>query len=332
MTASPGTAYPSADLDRRTYAFLIDRLVGWAVIGAAAAGAYVLFWRDGAVWPGVGLVAGAAVLVWLLFAIAEGATGRTPGKALTGVRTVAPATGGSPGVGRSLLRSLVLALAGVPTVGLGWATLGWTAASDPSGRRRGWHDRVGHTEVVDVRPIPVVVEPAPEAPRSVVNLTAMRLAPPVAAAADAPIPRPERSADSGVHRRREVPASEEKPAERPAPVPPAELPTWIVQFDTGQEITLQGVALVGRSPQPRPGEQVAHLLPLPSQDMSVSKTHAQLHIASDGALVVIDRGSTNGSLLLRKGVSRDLSAGRATTLIDGDKVRFGDREMAVRRG
>ncbi len=47
---------------------------------------------------------------------------------------------------------------------------------------------------------------------------------------------------------------------------------------------------------------VHHLVALPSADMSLSKTHAQVGVAPDGALVVMDRGSTNGSVLVRHGV------------------------------
>ncbi len=74
-----------------------------------------------------------------------------------------------------------------------------------------------------------------------------------------------------------------------------------------------------------------HLVPLRSSDMSLSKTHAQFQVGADGVLVVTDRGSTNGSFLLRQGAARELPAGRPTTLLDGDHVRFGDREMAVSR-
>ncbi len=59
--------------------------------------------------------------------------------------------------------------------------------------------------------------------------------------------------------------------------------------------------------------------------MSLSKTHAQFQVVPDGALVVMDRGSTNGSVVLRRGVSKSLTAGRPATLLDGDTVRFGDR-------
>ena len=102
-------------------------------------------------------------------------------------------------------------------------------------------------------------------------------------------------------------------------------------FDTGERVVLEGLVLVGRRPEGRPGEVVRHLVALPSADMSLSKTHAQVGVAPDGALVVMDRGSTNGSVLVRQGVSRPLSGGRPTTLLEGDVVRFGDRSMRVSR-
>jgi pSer/pThr/pTyr-binding forkhead associated (FHA) protein len=65
--------------------------------------------------------------------------------------------------------------------------------------------------------------------------------------------------------------------------------------------------------------------------MSLSKTHAQLQVVPGGALVVMDRGSTNGSVLVRGGVAKQLEGGRPATLKDGDRVRFGDRQMSVAR-
>ncbi len=106
---------------------------------------------------------------------------------------------------------------------------------------------------------------------------------------------------------------------------------WRVAFDTGDSFVVEGLGIVGRRPEARQGEPVRHVVPLPSADMSVSKTHAQFHLAPDGVLVVMDRGSTNGSVLTRQGVSRDLAAGKPATLLDGDRVRFGDREMTVTR-
>lgn len=94
---------------------------------------------------------------------------------------------------------------------------------------------------------------------------------------------------------------------------------------------MEGLAIVGRRPEARSGEPVRHVVPLKSTDMSLSKTHAQFQVAPDGALVVMDRGSTNGSYVVRKGLSKALTPGRPSTLLDGDAVRFGDRTMRVAR-
>lgn len=102
-------------------------------------------------------------------------------------------------------------------------------------------------------------------------------------------------------------------------------------FDSGESFLVEGLALLGRRPEARPGESVRHLIALRSSDMSLSKTHAQLQVAPDGILVVMDRGSTNGSIVIRQGVSKELGARRPATLLDGDRVRFGDCQMTVAR-
>lgn len=130
-----------------------------------------------------------------------------------------------------------------------------------------------------------------------------------------------------------VPATmQPAPPAPPAPVPqPAVTARWRVTFDTGQSFVVEGLAIVGRGPEPRPGEEVAHRVALSSSDMSLSKTHAQFQVAADGTLVVMDRGSTNGTTLIRKGAARALGARRPAALVHGDKVKFGDRTMDVVR-
>jgi hypothetical protein len=119
---------------------------------------------------------------------------------------------------------------------------------------------------------------------------------------------------------------------RPRPADTADPPArWQVTFDTGERFEVRGLTLVGRRPEPRPGEPVKRLVTLPSDDMSLSKTHAQFQVVPDGALVVMDRGSTNGSLLIRAGVTKRMAGGKPATMRDGDRVRFGDREMTVSR-
>lgn len=354
MTQQPHpVTYPIAQLERRFTAFAVDRLLAWGLL--ALVGVLTVTFVSDDVWTVVGVVAATMVLLWLVLAVLLGVKGTSPGKAATGLRVVHHGTGTPIGVGPALLRSLVLGVAGLPTFGIGVATLAWTAVEDRGRQRRGWHDHLAHTVVVDVRPV-VEVESAAvdEGPRHIVNLTAMRLipAPPVEA-----VRTPERSEHS--MRRQQLPpevvsppaaqpAPQQPPQQQPQYLPPQPPPAqplaphpaaapgaqparWRVHFDNGESFVIAGMALVGRRPEPRSGEQVAHLIPLASADMSVSKTHAQFGPAPDGTIVVMDRGSTNGTIVVRQGVSRQLAAGKPAALVHGDKVVYGDREMTITR-
>jgi uncharacterized RDD family membrane protein YckC len=423
--AAPPT-FPVADLERRFVALALDRGTSWSLYVVAATVGWLVWGRDGLWWTAA-IVVGLALLVVLVNGILTGVSGATPGKRATALRVVDHGTGLPLGVGRGTLRSLVLGLSGLPTLGFGLAALAWTALAGSGGQRRGWHDQVTGSVVVDLRPQDAATEAEDEGPRHVVNLTAMRLVPataqtpPVVPAAPRPVPPPAPAQVPAAQvPASQVPAAQVPPAPQPQhaappvpttpvthrpPVPPGPLapqapqtppanqapyppnpfppaparpaaappaaqpvpqapppapaapapaayasadqgrtvarsasqaarptgPRWRVRFDTGEELVVEGLALVGRRPEPRNGEQVRHVVPLPSSDMSLSKTHAQFGLAPDGALVVMDRGSTNGSLLLRQGVARELNAGKPATLLPGDRVRFGDREMTVQR-
>ena len=367
----PATAVRPADLERRLHAYALDRVAGWGLpLGVAAA----LVAGGAATWLVVlaPLLLGAVLVV--LGATLLSSRGATPGMALLGLRVERP--DGALTLSAAVRRQAVLALAGLPTFGLGLATLAWTAAADVSGRRRGWHDELVGTVVVDARPVPAAVV-GPERPQPIVNLTAMRLVPPeptpAGVAPDVPVtptpadplPTPEPPAPAPGRRRAAAPAA----TRAPEPVPPrrAARPEtrWRATADTGETVLVRGLTLLGRGPQPlagvgsgvrsggeqvvvggdggetgelargeggtqpREGESVADLVALPSTDMSVSKTHAQLQLSDDGSLVVMDRGSTNGSVLIRQGVPRHLSPGRPVTLLDGDVLRLGDRVLEI---
>ena len=359
----PSTTYPIAQLERRFTAFAVDRLLAWSLL--AGVGVVTAVFISDELWTVVGAVAGATALLWLVLALVLGVSGNSPGKAMTGLRVVHHGDGTPIGVGAALLRSLVLGVSVLPTFGIGVATLAWTAVEDRGRQRRGWHDHLAKSVVVDVRPVVEEVDTeADGGPRHIVNLTAMRLvpAPPLES-----VRTPERSERSEISVRRQplpddlarptsvdsppaqmppprTPPAQMPPARMPpAPMPPplapapqqqrpaAPTPRWRVHFDNGESFVIAGLALVGRRPEARNGEQVAHLIPLSSADMSVSKTHAQFGPAPDGTIVVMDRGSTNGTVLVRQGVSRQLSPGKPASLVDGDKVVYGDREMILTR-
>jgi uncharacterized RDD family membrane protein YckC len=346
----------AADPDRRFYAWALDRLFSLVVYAAAGAVAYLTLIRPGHTLAGAAAIVAVAVVVWLIGVLMTGLAGVTPGKSLCGLKVVGIRSGAPAGLGPAFVRQLVVGLGGYPTLGIGDATLAWVATLDGSGLRRSWHDLVAGTIVVDVRrrpEAPIVEEPAP---KRVVNLTALRLMPaepepasasvgtPVAAppAPAAPAPPPTPAAPvapatpaTPIPAASAAPTPPATPAPTPAPVVPlpprTAPPRWRVTFDTGESFVVEGLALVGRGPEPRPDEQVAHVVALHSSDMSLSKTHAQFSVVPDGSLVVMDRGSTNGSTLLRGGVAKPLAARQPATLLPGDRVRFGDREMSVAR-
>ena len=320
---SPWTARDHHPAPEAAYA--LDRVAGWGLpLGVAAA----LVARGAATWLVVltPLLLGAVLVV--LGATLLSTRGATPGMALLGLRVETP--GGALTLPDAVRRQAVLALAGLPTFGLGLATLAWTAAADVSGRRRGWHDELVGTVVVDARPVPEVVV-GPERPQPIVNLTAMRLVPPEPTPASVPPDVPVSPTPAAPFPATGEPTPAPTP-EFPAPAPGrrrAAAPAATRAPEPVPTVLVRGLTLLGRGPQPREGESVADLVALSSTDMSVSKTHAQLQLSDDGSLVVMDRGSTNGSVLIRQGVPRHLSPGRPVTLLDGDVLRLGDRVLEI---
>lgn len=331
-----------ADVDRRFYAFAMDRLIAWGIDLAVALVVWHYLLDRGHVLLGVLAIVATVLLVGTVFAVMLGITASTPGTSFLGLRVVRATTGEPLGVGPALLRTAVLGLAALP-FGFGLAALAWTAVADGSRLRRGWHDHLVSSVVLDVRPVAVEEEPDDSGPRHVVNLTAMRLVParpapsapdPALVPARAPSrarPTPAETVDESSSGRTTVRDPALAQTDGQAAAAPAPTASWGLAFDTGERVVVDTLVLVGRSPEARAGEQGARLVALPSSDMSVSKTHAQVVVASDGALVVTDRGSTNGSVLRRQGVAKPLTAGRPATLLAGDVVALGDRSMTVVR-
>lgn len=167
---------------------------------------------------------------------------------------------------------------------------------------------------------------------------------PASTPAPAPAPAPTPAPIPPVAPPAASPAAVPEPAGAPRPpaspgtwAPPALLPdaaapaTITLVLDTGDAVEVAGAGvLLGRAPAADDG-----LVPTPVLDrtMSVSKTH--LAVRRDGeALFVEDRGSTNGSALVRGGAERELTPGERVPVHDGDTIRFGDRfaEVRIARG
>jgi uncharacterized RDD family membrane protein YckC len=127
--------------------------------------------------------------------------------------------------------------------------------------------------------------------------------------------------------------SSDRPAGGAAgPVAAAGSGTWRAVLDDGREIAVDGLVLLGRNPQARPGEEHANLIKIADSTRTVSKSHLELGLNAAG-LYVVDRGSTNGSTVTSvSGMSRRCAPGDPVQVEAGSIVSFGDHWLEVRRG
>ncbi|WP_217617103.1 RDD family protein, partial [Cellulomonas sp. GbtcB1] len=157
---------PPAPVGRRVAAYLVD-----AALTSIAAAPLWLAWAPAfaatvraASDPGAGTVPEPAAPSGVLLAVGavllaawavaqwvwNGTRGWTVGRRLLGLRLVDVRSGRPVGLGRAFVRALIVAL-GSLACGVGQIVVLLSPLFDSSGRRRGWHDRVGEGVVVDVR-------------------------------------------------------------------------------------------------------------------------------------------------------------------------------------
>lgn len=189
------------------------------------------------------------------------------------------------------------------------------------GVNRGSDGRPAATEDAAASAAPGVIDAAPGLATPRVGPAPTPTPAPAREAAPAPelVPAPAREA---------APAPAPAPTAEPAPqVVPAPSPRWGLRFDTGETVAVTGPLLIGRDPDPAsaPGAEPHRLL---DESRSLSKTHAILTPTAHG-LEVVDRGSTNGSAVVRAGVETAAVAGVALAAAVGDTVRLGDRLAEV---
>ena len=114
-----------------------------------------------------------------------------------------------------------------------------------------------------------------------------------------------------------------EPAPESAPVHGLRL-----RFDTGEQIDVTGDGLVGRNPGPEPSAD--HVVAIDDPERSISKVHLAFGLEADGRLWVMDRGSTNGTVVVGPdGRSAALVAGARATVAPGWTIRFGRRSVQV---
>ena len=137
-----------------------------------------------------------------------------------------------------------------------------------------------------------------------------------------------------------------EPSRRPAPLssPPSSPPSsslpsssaaairgdrFVLQFSTGESVTVSGTGLVGRNPLSEPGEYFDHLVRVLDATRSVSKTHLEFGQQA-GAFWVSDRYSGNGTIVRepdRPGIRCE--PGKRQVVTRGARVVIGEQFFVV---
>jgi hypothetical protein len=104
---------------------------------------------------------------------------------------------------------------------------------------------------------------------------------------------------------------------------------FVLQFSTGESVTVFGSGLLGRNPTPQPSEYFDQLVSITDPGKSVSKTH--LEFGQDaGSFWVSDRFSGNGSTVREPESSpRRLVAGKRYRIVRGTRVDIGEQFFIV---
>lgn len=347
----------------RVLAVVLDVAVA-LVLGAPAV---VGLLRGSLPGPAVAVSFVAALAYAVACVVGQTLTGRTPAKLVLGLRAVDVFSGLPLGLRRSPAErwtsGVVLDVRGArdpaSTVDDGvWTRLAQVASAgfEPAPTATSAAPVHVAASVPSVQPVPspsapqatpAQVQPAAPAPRAPVDApSAASPATPSAATpatppATAPAPAPsERAAATAVFATPLAPhgssgdgvpeATVMRPARANVPQVPAAA-VLVLRLDDGQRFEVRGTALLGRNPQPRPGEEIGALIPVNDLARSVSKTHAQ--VRWDGRTCwVQDRGSTNGTSVADTEGRRPVTEAAEVAVGPGGSVRIGDRELVLELG
>lgn len=104
---------------------------------------------------------------------------------------------------------------------------------------------------------------------------------------------------------------------------------FVLQFSTGESVSVTGTGLLGRNPVAEPGEYFDVLLPISDPGKSVSKTHLEFG-QEGGAFWVSDRFSGNGTVIREpERQPRRCDPGKRYRLMRGSRVDIGEQFFIV---
>lgn len=106
-------------------------------------------------------------------------------------------------------------------------------------------------------------------------------------------------------------------------------PRFVLQFSTGESVTVAGTGLIGRNPTAEPGEYFDNLVRILDLTRSVSKTHLQFG-HEQGEFWLTDRYSGNGTILRppERAASR-AEPGKRYLVVRGSRVDMGEQFFVV---
>lgn len=105
--------------------------------------------------------------------------------------------------------------------------------------------------------------------------------------------------------------------------------SYVLQFSTGESVTVSGTGLIGRNPSPEPGEYVDELVPIFDVGKSVSKSHVEFG-QEGGRFWVADRYSTNGTVIRQPDAEPvRCEPGKRYMIARGSRVEIGEQFFVV---
>ncbi|MGX5681282.1 zinc-ribbon domain-containing protein [Schumannella luteola] len=111
--------------------------------------------------------------------------------------------------------------------------------------------------------------------------------------------------------------------------PGARADRFVLQFSTGESVTVSGAGLLGRNPMPEPGEYFDALVTISDPGKSVSKTHLEFG-QEGGSFWVSDRYSGNGTIVREPDrPSRRCEPGKRYRIVRGTRVDIGEQFFVV---
>ena len=104
---------------------------------------------------------------------------------------------------------------------------------------------------------------------------------------------------------------------------------FVLQFSTGESVSVSGTGLIGRHPIAEPGEYFDHTVTIVDPGKSVSKTH--LEFGQDaGAFWVSDRYSGNGTVVREPDrPARRCDPGKRYRVVRGSRIDIGEQFFVV---